>query len=220
MIKAVLFDLDGTILNTNELIVASFLHTLEGETERTYTREDIISNFGRTLVDQLRDYTGLVDVERFIAKYREYNINRHDELIAEFPHVSEVVERLSRAGLKLGVVTSKVRRTSLMGLERFKLKDYMGSIITVEDVGNPKPHQEGILKALGELGVDPAEALMVGDSQYDIQAAKNAGVRVAGVAWTAKGEAFLRQYGPDYMISDMRELLDICASGNKEGTNH
>lgn len=219
MFKAVLFDLDGTILNTNELIIASFLHTLEGETDRSYKREDIIGNFGRTLVDQLRDYTGQEDVERYIAKYREYNMSRHDELIAEFPYVSEVVEQLSRAGLKLGVVTSKVRRTSLMGLERFKLKDYMGSIVTVEDVHNPKPHQEGILKALAELGVAPEDALMVGDSQYDIHAAKNAGVRVAGVAWTAKGEAFLRQIGPDYMISDMRELIDLCI-GNSEGTNY
>ncbi|RAV02761.1 pyrophosphatase PpaX [Paenibacillus sp. YN15] len=215
MLKAVLFDLDGTILNTNELIIASFLHTLEGETPRVYTREDIIRNFGRTLVDQMREYTGLQNVERYIAKYREFNIERHDELIMDFPHVGEVLEKLHRAGLRLGVVTSKIRKTSLMGLERFGLTPYLDAIITVEDVTEPKPHGEGILKAAAILGVKPEETLMVGDSQYDILAAKHAGTRVAGVAWTAKGEDYLSGLGPDYMIRDMRELLEIC--GVKSG---
>ncbi|MDF2924843.1 MAG: pyrophosphatase [Paenibacillaceae bacterium] len=210
MFTAVLFDLDGTILNTNELIVDSFLHTLKGETPREYTREDIIANFGRTLVDQMRDYTGRENVEPFITKYRAHNISRHDDLIMDFPYVGEVLERLSQAGVKLGVVTSKVRRTSLMGLNRFKLTDYLQSIVTVEDVTNPKPHQEGILKAIAELGADPGATLMVGDSQYDIMAAQNAGIRVAGVSWAAKGEEFLEQFKPDYMIRDMRELLALC----------
>lgn len=210
MFKAVLFDLDGTILNTNELIVNSFLHTLKGETEREYTREDIIQNFGRTLVEQLKDYTGKEDVEPYIAKYRAYNVSRHDDLIKDFPYVGQVLEQLSQADVKLGVVTSKVRKTSLMGLERFRLTPYLNSVITVEDVANPKPHPEGILKAMEELQTEPDTTLMVGDSQYDILAAKNAGVRVAGVAWTAKGEEFLRQFQPDYILHDMRELLAIC----------
>jgi pyrophosphatase PpaX len=210
MFKTVLFDLDGTILNTNELIVASFLHTLEGETERAYTRNDIISNFGRSLIDQLREYTGQEDVERFILKYRTYNISRHDELITDFPYVNEVLDRLTAGGIKLGVVTSKVRRTTLMGLERFMLKDYMGSIITVDEVNDPKPHPEGIQKAMAELGADPATTLMVGDSQYDLLAAKAAGIKVAAVAWSEKGLDFLHQYGPDYVIHDMRDLIELC----------
>lgn len=210
MFKAVLFDLDGTILNTNELIVESFLHTLEGETPRVYTRQDIIRNFGRTLVDQMREYTGLMDVERHITKYRDFNISRHDELIMEFPYVKEVLGRLHQAGVRLGVVTSKIRKTSLMGLDRFQLTGYLDAIITVEDVVQPKPHGEGILKAASILGVEPDSILMVGDSQYDIQAARHAGVHVAGVAWTAKGEDYLAKLEPDYMIRDMRELLEIC----------
>lgn len=212
MFKTVLFDLDGTILNTNELIVASFLHTLEGETERLYTREDIVGNFGRSLIDQMKEYTGQEDVERFILKYRAYNISRHDELIKEFPHVRDTVEKLSRAGIKLGVVTSKVRKTTLMGLERFRLLEFMGSIITVDEVTDPKPSPEGILKAMAELGADPSTTLMVGDSQYDVLAAQRAGIKVAGVQWTEKGEDFLLQFGPDYMIADIRELLGMCAA--------
>ncbi|WP_438447146.1 pyrophosphatase PpaX [Gorillibacterium sp. sgz5001074] len=210
MFKTVLFDLDGTILDTNELIVASFLHTLEGVTEKVYTREDIVGNFGRSLIDQMREYTGQEDVEPFIRKYRTYNISRHDELIREFPYVRETVERLSRGGIKLGVVTSKVRRTTLMGLERFGLKPFMGSIVTVDEVSEPKPSPEGIRKAMEELGAEPATTLMVGDSQYDIQAAKRAGIRVAGVRWTEKGEEFLRQFEPDFMIADIRELIGMC----------
>jgi pyrophosphatase PpaX len=210
MYKVVLFDLDGTILNTNELIIESFLHTMQGETEREYKREDIIANFGRTLVDQLQEYTGEKEVERYITKYREYNIRRHDDLIMEFPHVKEVLEALQQAGIVLGVVTSKIKRTSLMGLDRFKLTEHLSCVITVEDVDNPKPHPEGILKAVELLGADPASVLMVGDSQYDIEAAKQAGVHVAGVTWTAKGEDYLRRLNPDYMLGDMRDLLTIC----------
>lgn len=210
MFKTVLFDLDGTILNTNELIVESFLHTLKDETDKVYTRQDIINNFGRSLVDQLREYTGQEEVERFIHKYREYNISRHDDLIAEFPNVGEVLGKLHENGIKLGVVTSKIRRTTMMGLERFGMIGFLSSIVTVDDVGSPKPHPEGIRKAMEELGADPETTLMVGDSQYDVLAAKNAGVKVAGVTWTAKGEDFLKQYGPDYMIKDMRDLLELC----------
>lgn len=213
MFKTVLFDLDGTILNTNELIVASFLHTLEGETEKVYTAQDIISNFGRSLIDQMREYTGQEDVERFITKYRTYNISRHDELIKEFPYVREVLESLSGAGVKLGVVTSKIRRTTMMGLQRFGMAPYMSTIVTVDEVSEPKPSPEGIRKAMAELGADPATTLMVGDSQYDVLAAKNAGIKVAGVKWTEKGEDFLKQFGPDYMIGDMRELLALCGIG-------
>ncbi|MNC51148.1 Pyrophosphatase PpaX [compost metagenome] len=126
-----------------------------------------------------------------------------------------MLEELHRAGLRLGVVTSKIRKTSLMGLERFGLTPYLDAIITVEDVVEPKPHGEGILKAASILGVKPEETLMVGDSQYDILAAKHAGTRAAGVAWTAKGEEYLNGIGPDYMIRDMRELLEIC--GVKSG---
>jgi len=86
MIRTVLFDLDGTILDTNELIIQSFLHALEGVTPEPVTREQIISNMGGALVDQMKFFSGREDVDDLVQKYRAYNISKHDELVKGFPY--------------------------------------------------------------------------------------------------------------------------------------
>jgi pyrophosphatase PpaX len=209
MITTVLFDLDGTIVDTNELIIQSFLHTLAGVTAEPLTREAIIPNMGRPLAEQMKLFSGREDVEELVRKYREFNVSRHDELVREFPHVKETLAELRRRGLRLGVVTSKIRMTTEMGLKRCGLDGFMETVVTVEDVQRPKPDPEGIRKALRALGAEAGQAVMVGDSHYDIDAARNAGVLSVGVAWSLKGEDYLRQFRPDRIIRDMRELLEV-----------
>ncbi|TDF97013.1 pyrophosphatase PpaX [Paenibacillus piri] len=213
MIQTVLFDLDGTIVDTNELIIQSFLHTFEGITPEPITREHIIPNMGRSLVDQMKFFSGREEVEDLVQKYRAYNLDKHDELVTEFPGVKETLAKLHTAGIKLGVVTSKVRITTEMGLRLCGLYDYFGTIITVQDVNNPKPDPEGIRKALQLLGSDIEGAMMVGDSHYDIEAAHNAGIPCAAVAWSLKGMEYLNSYNPTYIINDIRELLPIVGVG-------
>ncbi|WP_281890798.1 pyrophosphatase PpaX [Paenibacillus sp. YYML68] len=211
MIRTVLFDLDGTILDTNELIIQSFIHTFDGVTPEPVTRDHIIPNMGRPLQEQMMYFTGRSrdQVDDLVTKYREYNIRRHDELVQAFPYVAETLHTLREAGVKLGVVTSKMRRTTDMGLKLTGILDYFGSVITVDDVERAKPDPEGIFKAIAELGGKPEETLMVGDSHYDLEAAHNAGVACVGVSWSLKGLEYLRQYNPTYLIDDMRELLPI-----------
>ncbi|MNH91824.1 Pyrophosphatase PpaX [compost metagenome] len=209
MIKTVLFDLDGTIVDTNELIVQSFLHSLEGESPEPVTREIIIPNMGRPLIEQLEFFTGKTDVDHVLLKYRSYNLEHHDELVQQFPYVREVFAKLHEHGVKIGIVTSKIRKTTLMGLKLAGLDSYISSIVTVEDVENAKPDPEGILRALGELDHVGEEAVMVGDSHYDIEAAQNAGIHSVGVSWSWKGRPYLEQYKPDWIIDDMRELYAI-----------
>ncbi|PYI51299.1 pyrophosphatase PpaX [Paenibacillus flagellatus] len=208
-IAAMLFDLDGTIVDTNELIIQSFLHTLEGETEEPFTRERIVPHMGFPLLEQLRFFTGKEDVDELVVKYRQFNLSRHDELVTEFPHVREVLAELRGRGVKLGVVTNKMRQTTLMGLKLCGLEPYMEAIVTVDDVTRGKPDPEPVTKGLERLGVSAGETLMIGDSQYDIVAGREAGTRTAGVSWSLKGETYLRSFKPDYIIRDMRELLDI-----------
>jgi pyrophosphatase PpaX len=209
MITTVLFDLDGTIVDTNELIVQSFLHCLEGVTPAPMTRELIIPHMGRPLVEQMVYFTGKEDVTDVIAKYRTFNLSKHDELVTEFPHVRSVMAELKAKNVKIGIVTSKIRKTTLMGLKLAGLDSYISSIVTVEDVQKPKPDPEGIFRALKELESRPEEAIMVGDSHFDIEAAKNAGVGSVGVSWSWKGRSYLEVYHPDHLIDDMRELLPI-----------
>jgi pyrophosphatase PpaX len=98
----------------------------------------------------------------------------------------------------------------------FDLLKYMETIVTVNDVSQAKPHPEPVLTAVANLGVDPARTLMVGDSAVDIQSAKAAGVRVAAVAWSLKGEEMLRKYNPDYIIHEMKDLYTIVEQETKQ----
>lgn len=209
MIDTVLFDLDGTIINTNELIIATFMHVMDKHGLGPYTREQIIPHMGTTLEHQLHTFSGREDVAAMVADYRAYSRERHDELIAEFPHVKEVLAELHQRGITMGVVTTKIRETTMQALERFGFLPFMKTIVTVDDVSHPKPHPEPILTAVNALQADPARTLMVGDSAADLLCAKAAGVQAAGVAWSLKGEAELRKYNPDYMIQDITELYAI-----------
>ncbi|AIQ38742.1 pyrophosphatase PpaX [Paenibacillus sp. FSL R7-0297] len=216
MIECVLFDLDGTIVNTNELIISSFMHALKENNLPALTREEIIPHMGTTLQQQMSAFSGLQDTSVLELSYRSYNYAHHDELIRSFPHVNETMEGLLSRGIKLGIVTTKIRPTTLKALEMFDLLKYMETIVTVNDVSQAKPHPEPVLTAVANLGVDPARTLMVGDSAVDIQSAKAAGVRVAAVAWSLKGEDTLRKYGPDYIIHDMKDLYTIVEQETKQ----
>lgn len=213
MIEYVLFDLDGTIVNTNELIINSFMHALKENNLPPLSREQIIPHMGTTLQQQISTFTGLVDTSVLEKSYRAYNNAHHDELIASFPRVNETMDELMRRGIKLGIVTTKIRPTTLRALEMFDLLKYMETIVTVNDVEHAKPHPEPVLTALRNLNADPKHTLMVGDSAVDIQSAQAAGVRVAGVSWSLKGEETLRKYHPDYIIHDMSDLLTIVEQG-------
>lgn len=210
MINTILFDLDGTIINTNELIISSFIHVMEKNFPgQPYTREQIIPHMGTTLEHQLQTFSGRHEVADLVADYREYNYAHHDELIAEFPRVREVISTLHAKGITLGIVTTKIRPTTLLALEMFELGQYMDVIVTVQDVEHPKPHPEPVLTAIEQLGADPACTLMVGDSPADIKSAKAAGVTAAGVAWSLKGEEELRKYHPDVILQDITDLYDL-----------
>ncbi|MCM3786383.1 pyrophosphatase PpaX [Neobacillus mesonae] len=209
MINTVLFDLDGTIIDTNELIISSFLHVLGELGPGVLPREEIIPHMGGTLEQQMQAFTGKAEVAEYVTGYRAYNAIHHDAMVNPFPNVLTVVEQLHAQGIRMGVVTTKIRPSTLKVLEAFDLKKYMEVIVTVSDVTHPKPHPEPVLKAVEELGVDPATTVMVGDSPVDIQSAKAAGVKAAGVAWSLKGEAKLMEYGPDYILHDMNDILTL-----------
>src|SRR5699024_7341611 len=94
-------------------------------------------------------------------------------------------------------------------LEFTNLRQYFDVIVAVDDVSKPKPHPQPVLKALEQLGTSTESALMVGDNSHDIESGNNAGVKTVGVSWSLKGESFLKQFKPTYMIHEMRELLKI-----------
>lgn len=207
-INTVLFDLDGTLINTNELIISSFLHTLNTYYPNQYKREDVLPFIGPSLHDTFSS----IDkerVEEFIGCYRTFNHDHHDELVEEYETVYDTVKTLREKGYKVGIVTTKIRETTEMGLKLTKLDSFFDVIVTIDDVENVKPHPEPIQKALHLLGAKPEETLMVGDNHHDIVGGKNAGVKTAAVAWTIKGRKYLESYHPDYVLEKMSDLLPI-----------
>ena len=210
-ITTLLFDLDGTLIDTNELIIASFLHTLNHYYPNQYTREDVYEFIGPSL---LETFSGL-DLERaeeMIEHYREHNHLHHDLLVQEYEGVYETIQELKERNYKVGIVTTKMRKAVQRGLLKGRLDSFFDVVVTLDDVKNPKPDPEPIELALKLIGSSAEETIMVGDNSHDILAGKNAGTKTAGVAWALKGRDYLEQYGPDYMLENMRDLLSIVES--------
>ncbi|WP_050616408.1 pyrophosphatase PpaX [Bacillus testis] len=207
-ITTLLFDLDGTLINTNELIIDSFLHTLDNYYPGKYTREDVLPFIGPPLYDTFHSISP-EKTEEMILRYRSYNLEQHDVLVKEYDGVYEAVRALKDAGFKMGIVTTKVRRVVEKGIELCRLEGIFDCIVTLDDVQHAKPHPEPILKALQTLNSKPEETIMIGDNPQDIMAAKNAGTTSAGVEWTIKGKEYLQGFSPDYMLHDMRDLIEI-----------
>lgn len=208
-IRTLLFDLDGTLINTNDLIIASFLHTAETYAPGKYGREDVLQFIGPPLEESLRTINPEADVEEMINTYRTHNHEHHDRLVEAYDGVVETLDKLKQAGFKLGIVTTKMRQTVDMGIKLTKIADKFETIVTLDDVTHAKPHPEPVVRAMNELDANPEETIMVGDNTHDIEAGKNAGTKTAGVAWTVKGRQVLDDLEPDYMLEHMSDILKI-----------
>ena len=216
-IDTLLFDLDGTLLDTRKLIDASFIETFRHYfPEKELTEKELDSFFGPTLYESFSRYETDEDkIQEMIKYYREFNFAHHDEMVTYFPGCREMVKTLSRKKYKLGVVSSKKVDLVKHGLELFGLLDCFDIIIGADDISKPKPDPEGILKALDELKEDreldeiKKHALYIGDNKSDIEAAKNAGIRSCGVLYI-KDPSIMLDAKPDMVINKLTELIGIC----------
>src|SRR3712207_2459374 len=177
---------------------------------REIPREILLANVGQPLPRQME----LIDAERaeaLLDSYRLHNQEHHDALIGEFPGVEESLGRLRAADVRVAVVTSKRRFSVKMALENFPgLGEVVDRFVTMEDTTEHKPHPEPLLKGLEFLGdVPPEEAAYVGDSPFDVAAAKAAGVKSVAVSWGAFSEDTLRLAEPDHLVPDLDAAVDL-----------
>ena len=213
-ITTLLFDFDGTLLDTNELIIQTFQYVLGNHYPGKYERIDILPFLGPTLYESF-DSVEPEKTEQLIEEYRAWNKSMHDELSIEFDGVSETMRLLKAAGMKMAIVSTKRKDMIMRGLELLDVEGVFDEVIAMDDVTKTKPDPEPILLALERLGANADEALMIGDNYHDIVGGQNAGVRTAGVAWSAKGEAFLQTFNPDYMLQHISEQLKLV-KGEKD----
>ncbi len=211
MLAAALFDFDGTLVDTTEMIFQSMRHATTSVLGRDdFSREELLANVGQPLPRQME----LFDAEKaelLLEAYRAHHEEHHDALIAEFPGVDEALSRLRAAGVRVVVVTSKRRRSVEMALENFPGLDLVVDLfVTMEDTTEHKPHPEPLLKGLELAGDVPREkAVYVGDSPFDVQAAKAAGLTSVAVSWGAFSEDTLRGADPDHLVPDIDAAVDL-----------
>jgi pyrophosphatase PpaX len=205
----VLFDLDGTLVDSGTIILASFKHAAKTVLERDVEEEQIAALVGGS---NLHDQMAALDptrVDELVRVYREHNRPLHDKLQA-FEGVEELMETLSAEGRRLGVVTAKGRQTVDLAFAVLSLEQYFDAVVTADMTEKHKPDPEPVLKALELLGSEPSEAAFVGDSPYDIGAGKAAGVFTVAVSWgnIHSPEALLAE-GADVLVHSPQELLDV-----------
>ena len=205
----ILFDLDGTILDSKELIFSSFVYTFEKfRPDYQLTDEELESFFGPTLQQSFSRYsTDQAEIDEMIKTYREYNVSHHDEIVKPIYGAKALIKTLHQKGYKLGVVSSKKTDLVKRGLEVIGVKDYMDVILGFDEVKNPKPAPDGILKAIETL--ESKNALYVGDTPSDIAAGKAANIKTCGCLYVKNPDSII-DANPDYVIKRLDDILKIC----------
>jgi len=213
LLRATLFDFDGTLVDTTDLIYQSMRHAAGEVLGREISREVLMANVGQPLPRQM-ELLSAEHAEALLASYRLHNEENHDALIKEFPGVEESLARLHAGGVRVAVVTSKRRFSVDMALKTFPgLGKVVDQWVTMEDTTEHKPRPEPLLKGLELLGNVPRkQAAYVGDSPFDVAAAKAAGVRSVAVSWGAFSEDALRAAEPDDLVPDLDSAVDVLLS--------
>lgn len=206
--KYILFDLDGTLINTNKLIIDSFKYTYKTCLGLEVCEEDILKCFGEPLKVTLSRYSE-EKADELLNTYIEYNEIRHDDTVTIFDGIPELLSELVEQGCTLALVTAKRRKGALMGLELFDIRKYFDVIVALEDTELHKPNPAPVIKALELMGAKTSEALMVGDSVFDIHCAHGASVAAALVKWSAAQDFQEDTASADYVVNDTKELLKI-----------
>lgn len=196
-----LFDLDGTLIDSVELILRSYRHTLQAHRGMVPPDELWLRGLGTPIRVQLRQWTeDPAEIEAMAATYSAYNLEHHDALVRPYDGIVNAVQRLKQAGKRLALVTSKVRSGAMRGLQRAALDAAFDVIVGADDVRNPKPHPEPVLAALEQLDAGPAEAVFIGDSRHDIESGRAAGVKTAAALWGPFDRLHLEDLDPDYWL--------------------
>jgi pyrophosphatase PpaX len=207
-----LFDLDGTLIDSIELILRSYRHTMRVHRGHEPADEVWMDGLGTPLWVQFRQFTeDPAEIEAMVATYRAYNLTHHDALVRPYDGVVDAVRALERRGKSLALVTSKMRSGAARGLRVAGLEDAFAVIVGSDEVTHPKPHPEPVLTALARLGSSAADAVFIGDSRHDIECGRAAGVKTAAVLWGPFDRSHLADLEPDYWLERPQDLTLLTA---------
>jgi pyrophosphatase PpaX len=206
--RTVLFDLDGTLVDSGAMILASFRHATKTVLRREIPDQELLAAVGGPGLREQMEAIDAARVEELIEVYSSHNADLHDEL-QPCAGILDALETLHAEGRRLGIVTAKRRTTLALAFEVLpELSRYFDVTVCAEDTERHKPHADPILCALERLGEEPSRAVYVGDSPFDVQAAKSAGTAAIAVTWgRIHSRQRLDREEPHAVVDTVEELL-------------
>lgn len=205
--QAVVFDLDGTVVDSVELIVVSFQHAIREVLGREVSRQEAVAFVGRPLREQMLRFSP-EHADQLVEVYREFNHREHDRMLRLYDGILHLLEGLKGHGVKLGLVTSKSRYTTQMAFDLTGIERYFDASVCADESTGNKPSPDPILTCLAQLGVPPSRAAYVGDSPADMQAAHAAGTFPIAVAWGVFEVPTLLAENPGLLVHTIPELAE------------
>lgn len=205
-LSCVIFDMDGTLTRTNELIFESFNYVAEKYAGKRLSPREIIALFGPPEEGGLSKVVGVDAVDDAMDDLCEYYRSNHGRLASLHPGIEGTLQFLKNRGVKLAIFTGKGNRTANITLEELKIASYFDLVVSGSDVVNHKPHHEGITKVIAHFSLQPDDVLMVGDTVGDVKASRGAGVKVAAVLWDSYDRDSVLKAGADYVFNDVSEM--------------
>lgn len=206
--KLIIFDFDGTLIDTNDIIKESLNKASLEFRKKSITSEEYEKILGKPLIKQMMDLDEKLYAE-MDAYYRVYYRTHEASRTALFEGVHELLEQLNKMGIICAILTNKGRKGLDKNLERYDIKKYFSATLSADDVKDAKPNPEGIYSICSSLNIELNRALMVGDSAHDIEAGKSAGIDTALVSWTILDMKMLEELNPNHIICQPEDLLKI-----------
>lgn len=207
--RTIVFDFDGTIANTLPLIYRTFNAVLEPRIGRVLPDAEIRSHFGPPDQTILGRYVGEVEQAAAFAEYVERYRRDHHEHVHIYDGIHDLLQAARNDGVRIGVMTGKSRVTAKISFHALGIDDLIDVLVAGDDVTEPKPHPEGVIRVLAELGHPPDDpGAMVGDSAADIYAGRDAGLTTIGVTWGVPEHDDLRAARPDLICDSTSDLAD------------
>ena len=202
----IIFDIDGTLTSTNELIFATFRHVIEKHLNKKVSDQEIIDLFGPTEDVILKEWLKENYEEARKDYYRFYEAQHH--LMADvYPGIIEALKFIKSKNIPLSIYTGKGRDSSVITLQKIGAYDFFDMIVTGDDVADHKPSPEGIDQFVEKFRLDREKVLMIGDAPADVLAARNAGVKIASVVWDAYAKEQVMAMNSDYIFEKVEELM-------------
>lgn len=211
--KAVLFDFDGTLIDTNEVILGSWQHLYDKVTGQDISLDDVRHTFGEILHDTLAKRFPEKNTDELVNIYREYARDFYEKDIEIFPGIRKMLDELDKEGIKKAIVTSRYWASLSQGNYIFDIADRFDEKVTCEDTTAHKPDPEPINICLKKMGLKPGEVLYAGDTLFDLNCARNAGVKFILVGWSVAlpREEAIGDNTPDFYANTPEDIAAIAA---------